>query len=127
MNGQTPWDRLAAAARRAPDDRDFAAPYGFASRVAAQAMDAQSRASSPWSYFSPRVSLRAAGAAFALAAVMAGANYPTLRRLLSAEAVPPVAALSAGLSASQSPPPAAPASSPATGDDPVAELVDAVS
>ncbi len=40
MNPQTPqpWDRLAAAARRAPaDSRDPAAPYGFATRVTARA------------------------------------------------------------------------------------------
>ncbi len=40
MNPQTPqpWDRLAAAARRAPaDSREASAPYGFATRVAARA------------------------------------------------------------------------------------------
>lgn len=35
-----PWDQLAAAARRAPDERDTAAPYGFATRVAARAFAA---------------------------------------------------------------------------------------
>lgn len=40
MNPQppSPWDRLAAAARRAPaEPREAAAPFGFATRVAAQA------------------------------------------------------------------------------------------
>ena len=32
------WQRLVAAARRAPAPDDAAAPYGFAARVAAQAM-----------------------------------------------------------------------------------------
>lgn len=32
-----PWDQLAAAARRAPDERATTAPYGFATRVAARA------------------------------------------------------------------------------------------
>lgn len=32
------WQKLVSAARRATDDRDTAAPYGFATRVAALAM-----------------------------------------------------------------------------------------
>lgn len=36
------WSRLVAAARRAPQEaRDESAPYGFATRVAAQAMSAK--------------------------------------------------------------------------------------
>jgi hypothetical protein len=38
MNHSDPhWQRLAALARQAPDGRDTAAPYGFATRVAAVA------------------------------------------------------------------------------------------
>jgi hypothetical protein len=33
----SPWERLASAARRAPQESDAAAPYGFATRVVAQA------------------------------------------------------------------------------------------
>lgn len=32
-----PWDQLVTAARRAPDERDASAPYGFATRLAARA------------------------------------------------------------------------------------------
>ena len=40
------WQKLAALARQAPDDRDLAVPFGFAGRVAAQA--AGSSGSTPW-------------------------------------------------------------------------------
>lgn len=36
------WQRLAAAARRAPEDRDDTAPFGFATRVAAVAFTGRS-------------------------------------------------------------------------------------
>lgn len=36
------WQRLAAAARRAPEDRDDTAPFGFATRVAALAFAGRS-------------------------------------------------------------------------------------
>ena len=36
------WQRLAAAARRAPDSREVTAPFGFSTRVAAQAFAAPS-------------------------------------------------------------------------------------
>ena len=53
------WERLAAAARRANDPRDTAAPYGFATRVAALAMSpARVRVS-----LLERFSLRAVGVA----------------------------------------------------------------
>lgn len=40
------WQKLAALARQAPDDRDVTMPFGFAGRVAAQA--AGSYGSTPW-------------------------------------------------------------------------------
>ena len=39
------WERLVAAAREAKDERDTAAPYGFATRVAALALTGEVRAS----------------------------------------------------------------------------------
>ena len=69
-----PWSRLTAAARRAPDTRDTAAPYGFATRVAAQAM-AIDRATG--SLFE-RLSLRALGVACLLALASFAMNYSTI-------------------------------------------------
>ena len=40
------WQKLAALARQAPDDRDVSAPFGFAGQVAAQAADGYGYA--PW-------------------------------------------------------------------------------
>lgn len=41
-----PWERLTRAARQVSDPRDTSAPYGFATRVVAQAMAARSMARS---------------------------------------------------------------------------------
>ena len=90
-----PWARLTAAARRAPDERDTAAPYGFATRVAALAM-AQERVSI--SLFE-RFSLRALGVACLLAVVTVATNYSAIANVLAEDE---------GL----------------VTDDPVAELVD---
>ncbi|WP_438482402.1 hypothetical protein [Oleiharenicola lentus] len=49
------WQKLTTLARQADDTRDVAAPYGFATRVAARAMLAQP--ASPWEVFE-RVALR---------------------------------------------------------------------
>lgn len=73
-----PWARLTAAARRAHDDRDTAAPYGFATRVAALAM-AQERVSV--SLFE-RFSLRALGVACLLAVVTVATNYSAIANVL---------------------------------------------
>ena len=71
------WQKLAAVARRAPDERETAAPYGFATRVAALAM-AQER---------PRLaalleqfSWRALAVAGALAAITLATNYSALAK-----------------------------------------------
>ncbi len=80
---QHPWNRLATAARRAPDDRDTAAPYGFATRVAALAL-AQERAVVS---LLERFSLRALGLACLLAVASVAANYSALATALNDEDV----------------------------------------
>ncbi len=62
------WQKLTALARQARDDRADAAPYGFATRVAARA--ANLPAASPWAPFE-RFALRGlmVAAAFGVAAV----------------------------------------------------------
>jgi len=91
------WPRLTAAARSAQDTRDTAAPYGFATRVAALAL-AQERAAS----LLERFSLRALGLAGLFALVCVAANFSTLTGLFRDEAA-------------------------STSDDPVAEIVDLAS
>jgi hypothetical protein len=66
-----PWSRLAAAARRAPDARDTAAPYGFATRVSALALAADHSAVSLFE----RLSWRALGVACLLALASFAVNY----------------------------------------------------
>lgn len=92
------WSRLVAAARSAQDPRDAAAPYGFATRVAALALG-QRRAVS----LLERFSLRALGLAALLAVVCLAANFSTLTTLFRDEAATP------------------------TTDDPVAEVLDLAS
>jgi len=93
MNPLTDWQRLAAAARCAPDDRDTAAPLGFSTRVAALALAEGRRPVSLLDHFSLRVSLRVLGAASALALVAAGVSYPLPRpgmvRLVTPPRPPP--------------------------------------
>ena len=95
-----PWSRLTRAARTIPDDRDTAAPYGFATRVAALALSAERATGSLFERFS----LRALGIACALTMVTVAANYSVVSNLF----VNDDAAL-------------------LVTDDPVAELVDAAS
>jgi hypothetical protein len=74
------WSRLVAAARRAPQDsRDESAPYGFATRVAAQALGAKT----PWMESSvlSRYGLRALGLSCLLAVAGVAA---TLRPVMTA-------------------------------------------
>jgi hypothetical protein len=94
-----PWLRLAAAARQVRDDRDTAAPYGFATRVAALAFAPERVVSSLFERFS----LRALGIASLLAIVSVAANYSTITKAFNAN------------------------EDVATADDPVAELVDIAS
>jgi len=87
--------KLIEAARRAPAEADVAAPYGFSTRVAALAFDTGRDAPSAFA----RLSLRAAAVAFLLAAIAVGVNYSAIVGAFDDE-------------------PAA-----ASGDDPVAEVV----
>ncbi|MBS0662764.1 MAG: hypothetical protein JSR48_05830 [Verrucomicrobia bacterium] len=66
------WQRLAAAARRAPDTRDVMAPFGFSTRVVARAFGA------PAASLLERFSLRALGVAAILAVVCVVGSYSTL-------------------------------------------------
>ena len=92
-----PWSRLVEGARRATDGRDTAAPYGFATRIAALAMAQETRMVS----LVERFALRALGVACLLALVSVAANYSTLTA------------------------PALGADEESLGDDPVAVLLDA--
>ena len=65
------WQRLARAARRATDVRDEAAPYGFATRVAARAFAAKG-SSNP---ILERFAWRALGVACLVAVLGIAANY----------------------------------------------------
>jgi len=70
------WQRLVAAARRAPEEGgDEAAPYGFATRVAALALSAEHPAHAA---LAPRLWLRAAGLACLLAVAAVAANYSVI-------------------------------------------------
>ena len=71
-----PWSRLVAAARRVESTRDDAAPYGFATRVAALAL-AQERSLA--SLFD-RFALRALGVACLLAVASVAINYSAVNR-----------------------------------------------
>lgn len=65
----TAWQRLTAAARLAPRDGPVAAPFGFATRVSAQAMAARPRLPSLYELFSWRaVSMAALIAILSVAA-----------------------------------------------------------
>lgn len=72
---ETGWQKLVAVARRQTDDRDTAAPYGFAVRVAALAMSAQPVFTG--SQFE-RFSWRALGFAALLALIGLAASYSTM-------------------------------------------------
>ena len=70
------WQKLTAAARRAPDDRATAAPYGFATRVAAMALAAdRPRLAALFEQFSWRALVLAG----AIAAISLAANYSALK------------------------------------------------
>jgi hypothetical protein len=135
----TPWERLVAAARHAPvpDERDTAAPYGFATRVAALGLAAKPAPSAVFEQFSLRSSLRALGVACALAVIAAGTSYPTIVKLFADDVAPAatvsyiepsVSAVAPEATSIAAPAVDVPAAAPAaTGDDPVAELLDIVS
>ena|ERR1019366_1166587 len=80
------WQKLVAAARRAPRAEDESAPYGFSTRVAALAFEVQGPGASAFA----RLSLHAAWIACLLALAAVGANYSAIVGAFSDE--PPVAA-----------------------------------
>ncbi|HEY3758070.1 MAG TPA: hypothetical protein VGL42_18090 [Opitutaceae bacterium] len=96
------WDRLVAAARRAPYDQDMSAPYGFAARVAALSQSADRPG---LAFVFQRVSLRAMGLAAALAVAAVAINFTSVRHLFDNQAAAPTQ----------------------TADDPTSELVDLAS
>lgn len=67
-----PWPRLTAAARQARDPRDTAAPYGFATRVAALAATIQGVS------LVERFALKAFGLACLLALLSVAANFSAI-------------------------------------------------
>ena len=80
-----PWSRLAAGARRHADDRDLAAPYGFATRVAALAMATERARAS----LLERFSLRAMGIACLLLVTSLAANYSAISAAFAEEPLVP--------------------------------------
>jgi hypothetical protein len=80
----TPWQRLIAAARQAPDIKGYdAAPYGFSTRVATLAMAAIERPSlqSALNHFS----WRALSLSLMLMVVSIAANYSTVTTVAETE------------------------------------------
>ncbi len=69
------WQKLTALAREAGNTRDAAAPYGFSTRVAAQA--ARAPAAAPWAVFE-RLALRGLLAAAALGVGAIALNFSTI-------------------------------------------------
>jgi|SRR5580698_9721815 hypothetical protein len=90
------WQKLVAAARKAPAGGDESAPFGFSTRVAAMAFEQRPAQGSEFA----RMSLRAAAVAGLLAVVAVAANYSAIKGAFDDD------------------------SSVATNDDPIAEVVD---
>lgn len=70
------WNRLTSAARTVSDERGRAAPYGFATRVAALALGRDVRATSLFDVFA----LKALGIACLLAACSVALNFNEISR-----------------------------------------------
>ena len=68
------WQKLLAAARRAPPAGDESAPFGFSTRVAALAFERAAPQASAYARFS----LRAAAVAGLLAVAAVAANYSAI-------------------------------------------------
>lgn len=90
-----PWQKLVAAARRAPVAVDRSAPPGFSTRVVALALERREQSPSIFA----RLSLRAAAVACALAVAAVAINYSAIESTFGSD------------------------SAVAAGDDPVAEVV----
>jgi len=80
-----PWSRLSAGARRHVDERGVAAPYGFATRVAALAMATERARVSLFERFS----LRAMGVACLLLLGSLAANYSAISNAFAEEPLVP--------------------------------------
>lgn len=82
----TAWIRLAEAARRArfDDVRDIPAPYGFATRIAARALDMPPTSAGP--FFVAKLTLRALGVACLLAIVSVSINLGSILNDIDAQA-----------------------------------------
>lgn len=95
-----PWQRLTAAARQTPLHDSEAAPYGFATRIAARAW---AEGAAPVSPLFPQVSWRAFGVAAAVALATLAVNYEALAQrspeevVLSADPVSAAVDLTSGL------------------------------
>ena len=77
----SPWERLASAARDAADDRELTAPFGFSTRVAAQALSTP-----PVPLLMQKLSLRALGVGVSLMLVTIAANAGPILSTLQEEA-----------------------------------------
>jgi hypothetical protein len=93
------WQKLIEAARKAPPAGDEAAPFGFSTRVAALAFEQGRQEPSAFA----RLSLRAAAVAGLLAVAAVAANFTAIKGAFDDD--PSLA-------------------STASGDDPIAEVVD---
>ena len=71
------WNRLAEAARGAPETRDASAPYGFSTRVAALAFATERPTASPFA----SLALRAMGVSCLLALLAVAANFSSVQNL----------------------------------------------
>jgi hypothetical protein len=94
--GDKSWEKLVAAARKAPQAADVPAPYGFSTRVVALAFSQQPQGQSVFA----RLSLRAAAFACLLALGAVAANYTAIKGAFGDDA------------------------SNAASDDPIGEVVD---
>jgi hypothetical protein len=81
---RTEWQRLIEAARRAPDQRDPNAPYGFATRIAAQAVALERMPATAWLF--ERMSLRALGFAALLVVATVATNVSPIKRMIEEDA-----------------------------------------
>jgi hypothetical protein len=84
---RSPWVRLTAAARTMRDDRDTSAPFGFATRVVALAMNPERPVASLFDLFA----LRALAVACLLAIFSVALNYSEVSHHLSGPAQSAVA------------------------------------
>ncbi|HZZ19932.1 MAG TPA: hypothetical protein VFE25_11205 [Opitutaceae bacterium] len=83
MSADNSWQKLAAAARRAPAAKaDESAPYGFSTRVAALAFQQQPSGGNAFA----RYSVRAAAFACALALGAVAINYTAIKGAFSDDA-----------------------------------------